>query len=246
LHVRLAGLHRGIEQRHLTAAALHGTHAARLASWASGADPQAVRPRFVAAVAEILDARAVGLSLLGTDRTEKAVVASSSVATAAQEVEFTFGEGPAHDASSSRELVITTKEALPARWAHYSPAVTRLGVRVVDAAPLIVDETCFGVLTVFDPAETGVAARTKTLRRVTDALVYNEMAGFEALGLDESSLFADGDHRAVTHQAAGMITAQLGCSMADALALLRAKAFVGNEATDIVARRVLRRELTFD
>jgi hypothetical protein len=197
-------------------------------------------------VAETLDARAVGLSLLGSDRTEKAVVASNTVATAAQELEFTFGEGPAHDAARNRELVVTTEEALPARWAQYSPAVARLGVRAVDAAPMCVNEACFGVLTVFDPPGVDVAARATTLTRVTDALVHTELPGFGGPDLDENSLFADGDHRAVAHQAAGMITEQLGCSVADALAVLRASAFAGDEPADVVARRVLRRELTFD
>jgi len=247
LHANMAEMHRDIEQRHLTAASLHGTHAERLSRWVAAAGRRAKPPpRFMAAVAETLDARAVGLSLLGSDRTEKAVVASNPMATAAQELEFTLGEGPAHDAATKRELVVITEDTLPARWAHYSPAVAQLGVRAVDAAPMVVNEACFGVLTVFDPPGAGVAARTKTLSRVTDALVHTELPGFGDPDLDENSLFADGDHRAVAHQAAGMITEQLGCSVADALAVLRASAFVANEAADVVAQRVLRRELTFD
>jgi GAF domain-containing protein len=247
LHANLADLHRGIEQRHLTAASLHGMHAERLVRWAAGAGPRATRPpRFMATVAETLDARAVGLCLLGSDRTEKAVVASNRVATAAQELEFTFGEGPAHDAATSRGLVLVTADTLPARWAHYSPAVARLGVRAVDAAPMFVNEVCFGVLTVFDPPGAGVDARARTLCRITDALVHTELLGQGEPDLDENSLLAGSDHRAVAHQAAGMITEQLGCSVADALAVLRARAFVENESADLVARRVLGRQLTFD
>jgi hypothetical protein len=247
LHATMAEMHRGIEQRHLTAAALHGAHAERLSRWAAAAGRRATRPpRFMAVVAETLDARAAGLSLLGSDRTEKAVVASNPVAAAAQELEFTIGEGPVHDAATNRELVVITEDALPAQWAHYSPAVARLGVRAVDAAPMCVNETCFGVLTVFDPPGAGVAARARTLGRVRDALVHTELLGMGAPDPGESSLFADGDHRAVAHQAAGMITEQLGCSPGDALAVLCASAFAGDEPTDVTARRVLRRELTFD
>ena len=242
LHETMAEMHRGIEQRHLTAAALHGTHATRLARWAAGTGSRTTRPpRFLAAVAESLDARAVGLSLLGSDRTEKAAVASNRLATAAQDLEFTFGEGPAHDAAANRDLVVIAADTLPARWTHYSPAVARLGVRAVDAAPMCVHEVCLGVLTVFDPPGVDVAARATTLHRVSDALVHTALLAF-----DEDSLLAEGDHRAVIHQAAGMITEQLGCSVADALAVLRARAFVENEPADVVARRVLRRELTFD
>jgi hypothetical protein len=43
-----------------------------------------------------------------------------------------------------------------------------------------------------------------------------------------------------------MIIEQLGCDVPDALAVLRARAFVADEPVGAVARRVLRRELIFD
>ena len=44
------------------------------------------------------------------------------------------------------------------------------------------------------------------------------------------------EHRAVVHQATGMVSMQLGCSARDALARLRAKAFTDG-ITDILASR---------
>jgi hypothetical protein len=109
-----------------------------------------------------------------------------------------------------------------------------------------VRDICLGVLTVFDPLGSGAEAHTGTLCTVADALVHTEL--LDASGPDPpgSSLLADGDHRAVVHQAAGMIIEQLGCDVTDALAVLRARAFVGDEPVGAVARRVVRRELTFD
>ncbi len=245
LHADMAELHRGIEQRHLTTARLHSTHAERLAGWADAADARVTRaPRFMLVVAETLDARAAGLTLLGPDRTEKAVVASDPVATMAQELEFVVGEGPAHDAATNREVVVASEVAMRDRWVHYSPAVARLGVRSVEAVPMYVRDTCLGVLTVFDPPGHGLDARAETLCTVADALVHTELLGTP--DPDGTSLLADGDHRPVVHQAAGMIVEQLGCEVADALAVLRARAFVGSETVGTVARRVLRRELRFD
>jgi hypothetical protein len=247
VHADMAELHRAIEQRHQTAAILHTTHAERLSKWAAGAERRITRPpRFMVAVAETLGARAAGLTLLGSDRTEKAVVASDPVATAAQQIEFTIGEGPAHDAAAKRELVVATAVAMPGRWTHYSPAVARLGVRSVQAAPLYVRDVCLGVLTVFDPLGSGAEAGAGALCIVADALVHIELLGAGGPDPSGASLLADDDHRAVVHQAAGMIIEQLGCDVADALAVLRARAFVADEPVGAVARRVLRRELIFD
>jgi hypothetical protein len=247
VHADMAELHRSIEQRHLTSATLHTRHAERLSRWVGGAGRRVTRPpRFMVAVADTLHARAAGLTLFGSDHTEKAVVASDPLATAAQELEFLIGEGPAHDVVARREVVVADELAMPRRWSHYSAAMAQLGVHSVQAAPLYVHSTCLGVLTVFDPSGRGEEAGGGSLSTVADALVHTELLGFDEPDSAGSALLADGDHRAVVHQAAGMIIEQLGCDVADALAVLRARAFVGDEPLDAVARRVLCRELVFD
>ena len=231
LHGRMAATHRRIEQRQRAAAARHRAHAERLMRKHA---PDAVAPELLAVVAGALGARGAALTLLGSTPYEEAAIASNATAAAAQELEFTLGEGPVHDAAASRRLVVADETTMRTRWRQYSLAVTELGVRSVTAAPLCLDRRCFGVLTAFDPpGDTGIVGPTMVL------------AGTVLVAGSDASLMAADDRR-VVHQATGMIAARLGCPVADALTVLRARAFAENEAIGVLARRIVDREILFD
>jgi hypothetical protein len=59
----------------------------------------------------------------------------------------------------------------------------------------------------------------------------------------EQPLLAGGDDHALVHQAAGMVAVQLGCGAADALAVMRARAFAEDEPLDTIAADVVHRRL---
>jgi hypothetical protein len=61
-------------------------------------------------------------------------------------------------------------------------------------------------------------------------------------------VFVEGgaDIHAAVHQAAGMVSVQLGVSVADALVRLRAHAFAADRPLTQVAREVIARTLRFD
>jgi hypothetical protein len=89
---------------------------------------------------------------------------------------------------------------------------------------------------------------------LADVLVFADIA--LRLLLDGSSgvtgspdyrpLDAMSDARAEVHQATGMISVQLGVSLEEAFARLRAHAFAGSSALADVARAVVDRQLRFD
>jgi hypothetical protein len=238
LHREMAEMHREMESTHLAAARLHGDYADRLAAWADGRVQRV--PRFVTAVASAVGAPHVGISLVLGDRTEAMIVASDPIATAAHEAEFVVGEGPVHDATTARTLVEVDEQVLPRRWPQFAPKVARLGVRAVSAAPLLTKNACLGALTVFAPsADPG---GTGTLSAVADALARTLLAPDSTDPLDVP-LIADGDDRAVVHQATGMIAVQLACSVADALVVLRARAFACDEPLAVIASEVVHAEL---
>jgi hypothetical protein len=232
--MNMADIHRGMERRHLAAARMHTDHTDRLTAWAAA-------PTLMAVVASTIGARHVGLTLLGADRTEALTVASDPVATAAQDMEFTLGEGPAHDVTSAGAPVVADEFALPVRWPHFAPLVARLGVRSVAAAPLTTSNGCLGALTVFDP---GAKDRSvAVLRAVADALVATALLVPEDADPLDVPLVAAADHRPVVHQASGMVAEQLGCTAVDALAVLRARAFAEDEPITAIATEVVRRRL---
>jgi hypothetical protein len=230
LHTKVAELHRELERRHLSAA-----HAG------TGPGP-VVPPRFMAAVAASVGGGHVGLSLVAEDRVEVLAVSSDQVAATAQDVEFTVGEGPAHDATTSGGPVVGYGSALSRRWPHFAAAVACLGVRSVAAVPLSTEDGCLGALTVFDAPEP--ARSVPVLSAVADALVHTALlvpGDGDALDLP---VLAGAEDRAVVHQASGMVAVRLGCTPEDALTLLRARAFAENQPVAAIAREIVRRRMT--
>jgi AmiR/NasT family two-component response regulator len=57
--------------------------------------------------------------------------------------------------------------------------------------------------------------------------------------LDLQSLFGQADRRAVVHQAAGVLAERNGCTVADALALIRAHAFAEGEPVESIASDII-------
>jgi hypothetical protein len=241
----MAAMHRDIERRHHAASGLHTAHADRLTVWAAGGAGPSVAPRFMTAVAATVGARRVGLSLVVGDRPEAVTVASDPVVTAVQNVEFTFGEGPVHDVTAAETPLVVDAVALPLRWPRFASEAARFGVCAVAAAPLRTDNGCLGVLTVFDPPTDPdeTTATTETLCTVADALVHTALLVPDSADPLDLPLLAGADHRAVVHQASGMIAQQLGCGADDALALLRARAFAEDEPLAAIAAGVVHRRL---
>jgi hypothetical protein len=199
----------------------------------------------MAAVASALDVRHVGVSVLLGDRSEALSIGSDQVATAAQNMEFTLGEGPVHDVTASGALVTVDEMALRARWPRFASEVARMGVHAVAAAPLRTNAGCLGVLTVFDPPaepERSVAA----MATVADALVHSALLAPDSEDPLDLPLLAGADHRAVVHQASGMVAEQLGCDAGDALVVLRARAFVTERPLAALAAEVVHNGLRLD
>ncbi|MFI7674868.1 ANTAR domain-containing protein [Actinophytocola sp. NPDC049390] len=241
LHLDMAEMHRAIERRHLAAAEMNAHHAARLAAWHG----TSAEPRFITAVASALGVEHVGVSLLLGNREEAVNVGSDGVATAAQEVEFTLGEGPVHDVAEARAAVAVDETALPSRWPEFASQVAEFGVHAVAAAPLRTATGCLGVLTVFDPpAESARSAAM--LATVADALVHSSLLAPDSADPLDLPVLVGANHHAVVHQASGIVAEQLGCRAEDALVVLRARAFAMDEPLAAIAAEVVHRGLRLD
>ncbi|MGW7683470.1 GAF domain-containing protein [Kribbella sp. NPDC054772] len=259
LHERMVRLHRKNEERHLTAAKLHDAHIRRIERWfALDAAAASRRPLLISTVAEMLGARSAGITLLSSRWAAAAsMTASDPLAAAAQDLEFTLGEGPVHDTAASGQLVVVAEDSLPDRWRLFSPAVSALGVHSIAAAPLGLPDRCLGALAVFDPPPSGPDQPPgRAIEEIADALTHTILLTDEYVAqlIEESSVgdnlagsLVDGPgDSAVVHQAAGMVAAQCGCNVADALALVNARAFADNELVNTTARRIVERRLRLD
>jgi GAF domain len=197
-----------------------------------------------------VDRAAVTVRLSASPR--ETMYASDRVAAEVEELTLTLGEGPGVDAFTGGPVLVAdlTAPHWLARWPVFAPAAVHAGVRAVFALPLQVGGIRLGVLDLYR-AQPGDLDR----EQLADALLLADTAC--ALLLDAPAL---GDRPGPTgagpeqagsphpevHQATGMITVQLGVSMAVALIRLRAYAYAHDRRLRDVAADVVARRLRFD
>lgn len=174
--------------------------------------------------------------------------ASSATTRLVEESQFGLGEGPTRDAFAARRPVLIADLeviGLP-RWPGWGRVALDVGVCAVYALPLHVGATIFGVLTLY-------VDRPSTLegQKLETALVFSEIA--TEILLDgsmpgdgqqlERDLDATLDTHSYVYQAQGMVMVDLGVSLPEALARMRAHAFTTGQdlttmAGEIVSGRV--------
>jgi hypothetical protein len=170
------------------------------------------------------------------------------------ELQLTLGEGPSLDASASGGPVLAsdldTAQAA-SRWPAFGPAAHAAGAAAIFAFPLRIGAIRAGVLSLHR-AQPGPL----TAAQLGDALILADTATLLLLDAQDQGTGGSapgtgpggqpGDlalHRAEIDQATGMLTEQLGTSIADAFVRLRAYAYVNDLRLTDVARDIVSRRL---
>ncbi len=177
------------------------------------------------------------------------VAGAYGVSPLVQDLELTLGEGPASDAYARGEPVLVGDVRSSASlWPHFSRAIAPEGIRSVYAFPLQRGAIKLGVLVLYCKGPEALEGRELAAAILVADLVANQVLDMQAGVLSESLAwgFEVDDYRAVVHQATGMISAQIGCAIGEALARLRGRAFADERPIDQVAADVVRCELRFD
>jgi len=248
--LRRAATHRRAEACHRAAALLHERHAARMQAQLYEAESKMLRPGFAAATAAaVLGVPSTTIILLDGQRASAVLAASDATARAAHNLEILMGEGPVSALAGKSTAIRVAGPALSDRWPRYGPAVTELGVQAVLAVPLP-PAGGLGALCAYarQPAITDNAAAAAG--RIAAALARALLTVTPSHGYSkgDSALLRFGltDDQAVVHQAAGMLSAHRRCSINDALALLRARAFADGQPVEQVALAVVHDGLRLD
>lgn len=197
---------------------------------------------------DVVGVRGAAVSLLDDDTYRGSVGVSGPVMAALEELEFTLGEGPCIDAYATGVPVSEPDLVSPdvVRWPMFRGPALDVGARAVFGFPLQVGGARFGSLNLFHDQREGLDDD-----QYQDAVVVATVAGHAVLaeqaqappdGLAEELLDV-GSHLARVHQAAGMVSVQLGVDIRTALARLRAHAYVtgapiSRVSTDVVERRL--------
>lgn len=189
-----------------------------------------------------------GIMLMSNDVAVGSVATTDAVSALIEDLQFALGEGPCIDAYRLDRPVLEPDLADPAvpRWMAFTGPAIDAGARAVFGFPLSVGSVHLGALDFYADR-----AGPLTDEQQADALVLADVAAETVLGMQADwatgyvgAELRDGSNfRSVVHQAAGMVSAQLEVSVAQALIRLRGFAF-GNQrmladvAADVVARRL--------
>jgi len=204
-----------------------------------------------------LDVDGAAISLLTATVSRETLWASDATADRLEDLQFSLNEGACMQAAATGAPVLVPDlhhSTEVARWPVFAAAVAeQTTVRALFALPLQWGVTNLGVLDMYRSVAGGLSQA-----QWRDALRAADIAALMMLGLrtdpnpartlgDTTSGWLDHSisTRAEVHQATGMVLAQLGVSAAEALARLRAHAFVEQRLLIDVARDVVKRSLVF-
>ncbi|HEV7187467.1 MAG TPA: GAF and ANTAR domain-containing protein [Blastococcus sp.] len=213
-------------------------------AWAASPDGSALPTGLVHDCSRAVPVSGVGLALMTDGGPAGTIAATDGPAAVLEDLQFTLGEGPCVDASESGRPVLQPDLAAtaPRRWPAFADGALAAGVAAVFALPLRVGAIRVGVLDLYRSTPGALTAE-----QLREALAFADAATLLLLYLqtrapaDELSaadLALPGD-RAEVHQATGVVSVQAGRSLAEALVLLRARAYAEQRPVGEVARDVL-------
>jgi hypothetical protein len=196
-----------------------------------------------------LDVDGAAISLLTASTSSQTLCATDATAELLEELQFSLGEGACVEAAVTGRPVLVADmhhSTEVSRWPTFAAAVVEQSdVGALFAVPFQWGAINLGVLDLYRTAPGSLSDV-----QLRDAISAADMAALMFLGMRTDS--GDGewlDHsvygRAEIHQATGMVLAQLGVSATDALARMRAYAFVEQRLLSDVAHDVVSRRLRF-
>jgi hypothetical protein len=189
------------------------------------------------------------VAVMGSLGSREMVHSTNSVAQQLDELQFVLGEGPCVDAFRSRVPVLVddlANQTAALRWPGFAQEATEAGARAAFAFPLQAGPVRFGVLELYrgtpGPLSDEDLAAALLLTESAVKIVLNDVT----LELSRERSGRSGESaRADVHRATGMIAAQLGVPIPEALSRLRASAFANQKPILEVAREVLARTRRF-
>ncbi|MBA0127467.1 ANTAR domain-containing protein [Haloechinothrix sp. YIM 98757] len=232
-----------------------GRHARAWAAISSRARDEDATPSLRHACLACMDAsRASGVAVSVSGRTatlHEGLFMTDARIAEMEELQATLGEGPGIEALHGPWPVLApdlAADSILARWPMLAPEATRRGFGAMFAFPIQAGAVRLGVLGIYRDV-----AGTLDDDSLADALVYADIALQLALGEGAAASDGNGDSgpepptgwNAGIHQATGMASVQLGVSMTDALARLRAEAFARDLLLAEVAAGIVSRRFAF-
>jgi hypothetical protein len=215
------------------------------------AGPELLPVRLSKAAARTLQVHGASLSLFTGPDMRVPIGASDEVATYAERLQFTLGQGPCFQAQSSGQMVFAVERMLSSCWPEYHHALlAHTPFHSVLSVPLDQGLQGMGALDLYfddadgtdalDVADVEVVARTVT-SLLTD-MPHDRGDGGPPAWLNNPAV----ERRAQVWIAMGMLNTRLQLNSPDALAVLRAYSFARNRTVDETAGDLSHRRLSVE
>jgi GAF domain-containing protein len=217
-----------------------------------GVDERALAEQVCRACVVGLGVDGAAISLLTASNARERLCATDATADLLEDLQFSLGEGACVEAAMTGRAVLVpdlSRAGEGMRWPVFAgELVERTEVGALFAVPLQWGTINVGVLELYRRA-VGSLSETQ-LRDVMSAADIATLMFLMFLGLrtdpgDHTWLDHSAHGNAESHQATGMVLVQLGVSATDALARMRAYAFVEQRLLSEVAHDVVSRRLRF-
>jgi GAF domain-containing protein len=189
------------------------------------------------------------ISTLGDPLGSQTVCASDPVAARIDEIQIDLGEGPSWSAMRSRQPVLEDdRQRRSGDWPAAHEALERLPIGALFAFPLHVGDLDLGSLDLYSTTRTRL-----TRAQIDDVAALASIVARQVLRRALAHLADSGDwedptdgrySRREVHQATGMVAAELGVDVDEALIVLRAHAFACGRTVRDVAHDVVERRLS--
>jgi hypothetical protein len=204
--------------------------------------------RLCRACPPIVGVNGAGVMLMSGDIPRGSLCSTDEVSQLIEELQYMLGEGPCVDAYQQDKVVAEPDLADPVtrRWPAFTPPTVQAGARAVFGFPLRVGTVRLGALNLYrdwpGPLTGDQHADALVVADVAARWVLEAQAGAPP-GTVAGELEAGADFHFAVHNAAGMVSAQEGISVTEALIRLRAYAFSSDRplaevAEDVIARRL--------
>ena len=228
------------------------------AAWADSRDqatavPELLPVRLTRACVQVLPVAGAGLSLLDHDF-PVAVAASGEVASIAERLQFTEGEGPCVDAARTSRIVIAGEDDIRQQWPLFAAEFfAQTPYRGALCMPLRLSPATLGALDLFvtdadDLARISITDAVAVADQIMDALMIAQaITGSVGTFSEEPEpvWMQSGAVRDRTNVwvAMGMLMTRLESTAPDALAVLRGYAYSHGAVLDEVARDLVKGRL---
>lgn len=171
--------------------------------------------------------------------------ASDPVGRRLDEVQQVIGEGPGVTALAQRSPVLVPsldQDGSAEHWSIFRREADRLGVAALFCFPVQIGAVGLGLMTVHGPRPVVLAGvELGSFLQLSDALAVAFITPDDdgVPGEPDADLLDSGS--LITHQAVGMVSVQLECSLAEAMVALRSRAYAEGRSLSEMAREVVAR-----